>query len=169
MTAANAKSHPSAECTDQCATIGTEHYGGNGCVFHMDRYASKLVYLAQLRASWILQHDGRVGNSTSQYMAVSKLSEVQTVLNKYKSQLLAEGSTNRSATSGVALVQAQISSLQAMSNIVLRLPEVGFVPSFSRAFYTSKLKSYFETFEKLMTSLQSCIGKQELLSAFLGQ
>ena len=47
-----------------------------------------------------------------------------------------------SPSSGVALVQAQVSALNTMATAVAQLPKAGFVPTFTRQIYETRLDEY---------------------------
>jgi len=74
LSASTNETQSQAMCSPKCEA--TSVYGGNGCMFHLDRYAPMLVKLSQLRASSILNTTGQVGTNTSR-SAVSHLKDLQ--------------------------------------------------------------------------------------------
>mmetsp|Transcript_34539 Transcript_34539/g.90886 ORF Transcript_34539/g.90886 Transcript_34539/m.90886 type:complete len:1145 (-) Transcript_34539:172-3606(-) len=159
---------PNAVCSKDCAKVGTDIWGGNGCVFTLDRYAPKLVFLSQMRAASILKQEGFVGNRTSQQTATAQLQEVVIALSNYLTVLRTHSRAD-SPTSGILLVQAQISSLNTVSTQVTRLPALGFVPSFTRDFYAKELIDYMASYRRIMNSLEASIQSDALLRLFVSQ
>ena len=157
---------PRAMCSKECASIGTEHYGGNGCLFYLNRYAAQYIYVSQVRAASVLKEYGLPGNSTLQQMAAAKLGEVQTALTYYLTVVAAQTKNASAATSAVPLLRAQISSLTTLANFVVRMPAAGFVPTHNRDFYSNELKTYMAAFKSIMSKLQESISQDKLLKYF---
>lgn len=150
-------------CSETCDSAGT-NYNGNGCTFHLERFAAQLVYLSELRAASVLSREGRLGNATAQQEAVAKMQVAEAAMGHFR---LALGGKATDPASSAALVDAAQGAMGTMAALVGQMSEgAGFVPSFNMNFYTTRLRSYMDAFGRLMASFDDNTKDEELLHLF---